>query len=84
VTGIYLLTESHLSCHTYPEVATVTFNLYCCRERPQWQWEENLQSSLGAIQITVREILRGNSAMDESVGSNTIIRVETEREVREL
>ncbi|MEW6208711.1 MAG: S-adenosylmethionine decarboxylase [Acidobacteriota bacterium] len=85
VTGIFLLTESHLSCHTYPEVGTATFNLYCCRERPRWQWEENLQSALGARQVTVREILRGNaSIIDEAVDLNSIIRVETEREVREL
>src|SRR6059058_356483 len=29
VTGLYLLTESHLACHTYPELGIATFNLYC-------------------------------------------------------
>ncbi len=85
VTGIFLLTESHLSCHTYPEVGTATFNLYCCRERPRWKWEENLRQSLGASQVTVREIRRGNSTLiDEAMDLNSIIRVESEREVREL
>ena len=31
VTGLIMLTESHLACHTYPEYQTATFNLYCCR-----------------------------------------------------
>src|SRR5437867_573223 len=38
VTGIYLLTESHLACHTYPERGVATFNLYCCRPRPPFFW----------------------------------------------
>src|SRR5581483_11234177 len=33
VTALYLLTESHLACHTYPEYGVATFNLYCCRRR---------------------------------------------------
>ena len=37
VTGLIALTESHLACHTYPEHATATFNLYCCRTRPEPQ-----------------------------------------------
>ncbi len=84
VTAIFLLTESHLSFHTYPEVGTATFNLYCCRERPRWEWEENLQASIGARQVTVREILRGQTAIDDTVALNSIIRIESEREGREL
>ena len=34
VTGLIVLTESHLACHTYPEYETATFNLYCCRSAP--------------------------------------------------
>ncbi|MBC7929325.1 MAG: S-adenosylmethionine decarboxylase, partial [Rubrivivax sp.] len=29
VTGLAMLTESHLACHTYPEFGVATFNLYC-------------------------------------------------------
>src|SRR5262249_2032676 len=38
VTGLLLLAESHLACHTYPEAGLATFNLYCCRERADWPW----------------------------------------------
>ena len=62
VTGLYLLTESHLACHTYPETGTATFNLYCCKARPEWQWEDRLTESLGATRVTVRHASRGNEA----------------------
>jgi len=61
VTGLFLLTESHLACHTYPEIGTATFNLYCCRARPDWPWEERLRSFLGASRIRVLCVARGPS-----------------------
>src|SRR6476661_406073 len=48
VTGLVALTESHLACHTYPEYGTATFNLYCCRDRPAWSWNEQLIAILDA------------------------------------
>jgi S-adenosylmethionine decarboxylase len=61
VTGIIALTESHLACHTYPEHGTATFNLYCCRTRPEWNWESNLKADLGALSVSVTKIERGES-----------------------
>jgi S-adenosylmethionine decarboxylase len=62
VTGLFLLTESHLACHTYPETGVATFNLYCCRPRPSWPWEERLRAALGARRVTVRSLTRGAPA----------------------
>jgi S-adenosylmethionine decarboxylase len=59
VTGLVMLTESHLACHTYPEYKTATFNLYCCRTRPTWNWELNLKEMLGAKIVNVQKIERG-------------------------
>ncbi|HVF88823.1 MAG TPA: S-adenosylmethionine decarboxylase [Blastocatellia bacterium] len=59
MTGLYLLTESHLACHTYPETGIATFNLYCCRPRPAWPWEEMLTEMLGARRVGVRFASRG-------------------------
>ena len=58
LTGLYLLTESHLACHTYPEHGVATFNLYCCRERPAWPWAERLGEMLGASEVWVRRLDR--------------------------
>ena len=60
VTGLIALTESHLACHTYPESGTATFNLYCCRVRPRWDWERQLKAKLGARTVSVMQIERGS------------------------
>jgi S-adenosylmethionine decarboxylase len=62
VTGLYLLAESHLTCHTFPEYGRATFNLYCCRSRPAWDWREFLARRLGATQVVVRTVTRGLDA----------------------
>ena len=54
VSGLALLSESHLSCHTYPEFRAATFNLYCCRNRASWPWEATLKQMLGATEVNVR------------------------------
>src|SRR3954453_17538105 len=61
VTGMALLTESHLTCHTYPEHRTATFNLYCCRSRPDWDWHGNLTRIFDAREVTVTKFDRGVS-----------------------
>jgi S-adenosylmethionine decarboxylase len=53
VSGLALLSESHLTCHTYPEFRAATFNLYCCRERTAWPWEEMLKQMLNATEVQV-------------------------------
>jgi S-adenosylmethionine decarboxylase len=60
VTGLVALTESHLACHTYPEHGTATFNLYCCRTRPEWDWEKELKKSVGAAHVSVTKLERGD------------------------
>lgn len=60
ITGLIALTESHLACHTYPEHRTATFNLYCCKNRPEWNWEKTLREMLGAENVRVRRINRGD------------------------
>ena len=58
VSGLALLSESHLACHTYPEFRAATFNLYCCRERASWPWEQMLKEMLGASEVNVRTFER--------------------------
>ena len=58
VSGLALLSESHLACHTYPEFRAATFNLYCCRERANWPWEQMLKEMLGASEVNVRTFER--------------------------
>jgi len=67
VTGLYLLTESHLACHTFPETGLATFNLYCCRPRPPFAWEERLRVLLGTGRVIVRTAARGAEADQASL-----------------
>jgi S-adenosylmethionine decarboxylase len=59
VTGLLLLTESHLACHTFPERGFAAFNLYCCRPRAEWPWSERLAEALGAKDVQVTVLARG-------------------------
>jgi S-adenosylmethionine decarboxylase len=58
ITGLALLSESHLACHTYPEHGIATFNLYCCRPRPEWRWADVLSELLGAETVSIRAVQR--------------------------
>ena len=68
VTGIAALTESHLACHTYPEHGVATFNLYCCRSRPEWDWANELKATLAAADVTITKIERGREYMMSAGG----------------
>jgi len=70
ITGLIALTESHLACHTYPEHGTATFNLYCCRTRPEWDWEGHLKELLGAHRVLVQRIERGDK-MRQTAGGDS-------------
>jgi len=59
VTGLLLLTESHLACHTFPERGFAAFNLYCCQPRAEWPWPERLREALGATDVRVTTLVRG-------------------------
>ncbi|MFN0051283.1 MAG: S-adenosylmethionine decarboxylase family protein [Planctomycetales bacterium] len=72
VTGLYLLSESHLACHTFPELGLATFNLYCCRPREAWPWERKLRELLGAKRVVVRCVERGvGAAPGSEVGARS-------------
>jgi S-adenosylmethionine decarboxylase len=60
VTALYLLAESHLAIHTYPEASIATLNLYCCRARPALDWPALLGDVLGSRRVQVRTVARGD------------------------
>lgn len=59
VTALYLLAESHLTIHTFPETGCATLNAYCCRPRAAAPWRELFGDWLGARDVTVSEHARG-------------------------
>jgi S-adenosylmethionine decarboxylase len=59
VTALYLLAESHLTIHTFPEAGTATLNAYCCRPRAPAPWRALCGELLGAREVTATEHRRG-------------------------
>jgi S-adenosylmethionine decarboxylase len=58
VTGVSLLSESHIACHTFPEYNSLCLNVFCCRPRPDWDFESALASAFGAESVQVRRVDR--------------------------
>ena len=62
VTGVVLLSESHLAVHTFPEWQLATFSFFCCRPCADWPWNDRLRAQLGATDVIVQSVRRGVQA----------------------
>ncbi len=62
ITGLLLLSESHLACHTFPEFSSICLNVFCCRPRPEYDFNAALKAVLNAEKVTVRKLERSYSA----------------------
>lgn len=62
ITGLLLLSESHLACHTFPEHGSICINVFCCKPRPEYDFKTVLLSLLNAQSVTVRKLERPYSA----------------------
>jgi S-adenosylmethionine decarboxylase len=58
ITGLHLLSESHLACHTFPEYGSLCLNVFCCRPRSACDVEKLLRESFGASAIQIRKLER--------------------------
>jgi S-adenosylmethionine decarboxylase len=58
ITGLALLQESHIACHTFPEHRSLCLNVFCCRPRPDWDFETHLKGAFGAVSVEVRKLDR--------------------------
>lgn len=70
VTGMLMLSESHLTVHTFPEHGSACLNLFCCTPRTAWDWEARLATLLGAGDVRVRHVRREYVAPSVALGTS--------------
>ena len=58
ITGFSLLAESHVAVHTFPEYGSLCLNVFCCRERPDCDFDACLRETLSAGVVSVRKLDR--------------------------
>ncbi|MFN7695283.1 MAG: adenosylmethionine decarboxylase [Burkholderiales bacterium] len=76
VTGVVLLSESHLAIHTWPELGAVTLDVYVCNVDHDNSDKARalLQTLIDAFapqQSQVQSIQRGSKHADATIGPNT-------------
>jgi S-adenosylmethionine decarboxylase len=58
ITGVVILSESHLACHTFPEFGSVCVNVFCCRARDDFDAAGLMTEMLRATSTHVRRVER--------------------------
>jgi S-adenosylmethionine decarboxylase len=83
VTGLQVLAESHLACHTFPEHASLCLNVFCCVAREEWDVDGIVRRSVGAQEVRVRRIERQYGVLVKEM-QNLEFRIQTVRSTTDV
>jgi S-adenosylmethionine decarboxylase len=73
LTGLQILTESHLTCHTFPENGSLCLNVFCCVPREEWHPDRLVAAILRAQHVHVRRLDRQYGAHSAFASSVTTV-----------
>jgi len=68
VSGVAVLAESHISCHTWPEIGYGAFDVFMCGDAEPWNAVQVLKSAFATENVRVRELRRGEEVVAEALG----------------
>lgn len=63
ITGLTLLSESHIACHTFPEYGSLCLNVFCCVPREHWDFARYITDRFEASRVSVRRLDRPYGAL---------------------
>ena len=66
VTGVITLSESHISVHTWPELAYAAFDIFMCGKCDPYLSIEVLKKNLLPERVEITEIKRGRHTLSSS------------------
>ena len=72
VTGVIMISTSHISIHTWPEYGYAALDLYTCEEKKLWPVLKELLVKMKATRAYVHEIKRGVEANDHPAIMNEV------------
>jgi S-adenosylmethionine decarboxylase len=61
VSGVAVLSESHISVHTWPEIGYAAFDVFMCGDAQPWKSVGVLAEAFSTDDVRVREFLRGEN-----------------------
>ncbi|GIX14808.1 MAG: hypothetical protein KatS3mg118_2767 [Paracoccaceae bacterium] len=64
VSGVAVLSESHISVHTWPEIGYGAFDVFMCGDAEPWKAIDVLRRAFDAREIRVKELLRGEGLIE--------------------
>ena len=64
VTALYVLSESHLACHTFPEFGSACLDLFTCHPVRPWPFKEGICRALSAREVRIRSLRRRYRALE--------------------
>ncbi|WP_300517878.1 adenosylmethionine decarboxylase [Aliiroseovarius sp.] len=69
VSGVAVLSESHISVHTWPEIGYGAFDVFMCGDAQPWRAVDVLKAAFLTENVRVKELLRGDGIVSDEAAA---------------